>query len=259
MLIAALRSLAVNERQESKELDFKCEFYPEGSSAKEDWCEIVKDIAAFANTGGGVIVFGCDSQGRAVPFSIEKLSRLDPAKVTDQMRKYTDEHFAFIRSERVTRRRKVRLAWMIGPSEYPLIFTKDPPHTEGGKRAGPAFHIGQVYFRHGAKSEPGTPLDLRDFFDRELARRQSLLTVPVNQPQDLTLGRVGGVAGATLLRRLAMTYNRARHAAEALPRTAHGPGAVNPVGSRVLAGPARVTRPGATRRRKRARPRRKST
>lgn len=51
---------AENARRESKSLDFKREFDP---MSTPEWCEIIKDIVAFANSGGGVIVFGVNNDG----------------------------------------------------------------------------------------------------------------------------------------------------------------------------------------------------
>jgi len=46
--------------KESKHTDFKGRF---DTSKAEDWCEIVKDIVAMANSGGGSIVAGIDDDG----------------------------------------------------------------------------------------------------------------------------------------------------------------------------------------------------
>ena len=50
-----LISKALNAKRESKYIEFKSEFNPD---SPQDWCEIIKDIVALANTGGGVIIFG---------------------------------------------------------------------------------------------------------------------------------------------------------------------------------------------------------
>lgn len=48
---------AVSGKRESRSLDFKSAFDP---ASQADWCEIIKDIVAFANTGGGAIVIGLE-------------------------------------------------------------------------------------------------------------------------------------------------------------------------------------------------------
>jgi hypothetical protein len=49
---------AENARTESKLLDFKREF---DISSPAHWCDIVKHIVAFANSGRGVVVFGVNN------------------------------------------------------------------------------------------------------------------------------------------------------------------------------------------------------
>ncbi|SRR5216684_7932635 len=45
---------------ESATLDFKANLNPDST---QDWCELVKDIVAMANSGGGTIVFGVNDDG----------------------------------------------------------------------------------------------------------------------------------------------------------------------------------------------------
>ncbi len=40
---------------ETAGLDFKAAFDPK---AAQDWCELIKDVVAMANSGGGIVVFG---------------------------------------------------------------------------------------------------------------------------------------------------------------------------------------------------------
>jgi len=47
-------------KRESKHLDFKRSF---DSDSAADWCEVLKDIAAFANSGGGNILVGVNNDG----------------------------------------------------------------------------------------------------------------------------------------------------------------------------------------------------
>ncbi|MCK0103232.1 ATP-binding protein [Pseudohalocynthiibacter sp. F2068] len=51
---------AQNGVRENKTLDFKSEF---NLAQRGDWCEIIKDIVAFANSGGGVLVIGLNDSG----------------------------------------------------------------------------------------------------------------------------------------------------------------------------------------------------
>src|SRR5437867_6695518 len=77
--------------QEAADLDFKATFDPDSTG---DWCELVKDIVAFANSGGGWIVFGVNDDGTLANADLGPLRKLDPAIVVDKIEKYTDQHFA---------------------------------------------------------------------------------------------------------------------------------------------------------------------
>jgi hypothetical protein len=57
----------------------------------------------------------------------------------------------------------------VGPSDIPVVFTAHGGYAiPGGQKT--AFVKGSVYFRHGAKSEPGTTDDLRQALERKLAQ-----------------------------------------------------------------------------------------
>ncbi len=54
-----------------------------------------------------------------------------------------------------------------------MVFTSPGTYDAGGGKQKTAFGVGTVYFRHGAKSEPGTSEDLRVALERELTRIRS--------------------------------------------------------------------------------------
>ena len=51
---------------ESASLDFKSCFDPE---SKQDWCELIKDMVAMSNSGGGTIIVGVDALGTGTTVS----------------------------------------------------------------------------------------------------------------------------------------------------------------------------------------------
>ena len=53
--------------------------------------------------------------------------------------------------------------------QYPLVFIKPGTYPIDEKRQKTAFGVGTLYFRHGAKSEPATTLDLADVLERRLS------------------------------------------------------------------------------------------
>ena len=73
-------------KRESKFIDFKSAFDP---AIAGEWCELVKDVVAMANSGGGVILIGLDNGGSPSKADVKPLLELDPAKILDKIRKYT--------------------------------------------------------------------------------------------------------------------------------------------------------------------------
>lgn len=156
---------ALKAKRESKYIDFK------GSldfAEPHSWCEIVKDIIAMANSGGGVLLIGLDNMGKPTGFDPASILSLDDAVVTDRIRKYTGVQFdAFTISEE-TKAGKRLAAILIDGVSIPIVFTSPGTYAVSDKKQKTAFSVGTVYFRHGAKSEPGTTDDLRKAMERQL-------------------------------------------------------------------------------------------
>lgn len=164
---------ALSATKESKSIEFKSEF---DVGSNQDWCEIIKDMIAIANTGGGVILFGLDDSGNPTGYDPSNLLAYDPADITNKIDKYTASVFSgFDLVE--THEAATRLAALIiDEVAIPIVFRKPGTYTKGGKVQKTAFKEGSVYFRHGAISAPGTTSDLERSFQRELNRfRKSLL------------------------------------------------------------------------------------
>lgn len=113
------------------------------AASENDWRELVKDIAALANSGGGVILFGQD----VVP--------PETARIAEEFARFTTVEVDF----QVVQASKTRAAIVVEEAETPVVFPK-----------------GLVYFRHGAKSEPVTSGDLEALIKRRVtALRRSWL------------------------------------------------------------------------------------
>src|SRR5882672_10104693 len=77
--------------KESGDLDFKSSF---NSTSSHDWCELIKDIVAMANSGGGLIIFGVNDDGSPATADLKQLMAVDPATIADKIQRYTNQHFA---------------------------------------------------------------------------------------------------------------------------------------------------------------------
>jgi len=151
---------------ESASLDFKAAFDPQ---SKQDWCELIKDMIAMSNSGGGLIIVGVNDDGTpAANSDPSPLLSVDPADVTNKVHSYTDQHFAKFDIVPDTRHEKPVAVIDIGASDIPIAFTAHGGYAAPGGVQKAAFVRGSVYFRHGAKSEPGTTDDLREAIERRL-------------------------------------------------------------------------------------------
>src|SRR5437867_11418209 len=136
---------ALTAKRESKHIEFKQSFDP--SSAGE-WCELIKDLAAIANSGGGIIVFGLDSLGVPTGESVNAIAAIDPADIANKISKYTGlVDFEFeIRS--FNKKGHPLVAFVVLPAAIPLVFEKPGTYDIGSGKQRNAFGVGTVYFRH---------------------------------------------------------------------------------------------------------------
>jgi Schlafen, AlbA_2 len=114
--------------------------------------ELTRDLAALANSGGGVILIGVRRDGSPSGADVPPLSA---GVLHSSIERYTGTDFRDVEVTAVERGGTPVTAIVIGPAhEAPL------PYTANG---GTAF-----YARHGAKSVPATQADLRRFIDRRV-------------------------------------------------------------------------------------------
>lgn len=170
-------------KRESKYVEFKRWFDP---ASKSEWCEILKDIVAITNTGGGIILFGLDSRGQPVSADLSSLLALDPAKITDQVHKYTGYHFTEFDLVQAAKAGSALAALVIQGVSIPLVFQRPGTYAVAGGKQQTAFSQGTVYFRHGAKSEPGTTEDIRRSIERQLRRYSQTMASRCAQGSDGT-------------------------------------------------------------------------
>ena len=156
---------ALSAKRESKYVDFKSTL---DLAEPHSWCEIIKDIIAMANSGGGVILIGLDNAGHPSGCDPGAILDLDPALLSDKIRKYTGvdfDEFEIVEERKGDNRIAVLL---VGSVSVPVVFTKPGTYQVSEKKQKTAFANGTVYFRHGAKSEPGTTQNIRKVIERQL-------------------------------------------------------------------------------------------
>lgn len=154
-------------KEESGALDFKSSFDPKQNG---DWCELVKDIIAMANSGGGCIVIGANDDGTASGYDASVFRAIDSADIANKVHKYTGVHFTDFHVADAAIAGVPVAALSVGGVRFPIVFSAPGEYEHPPGKAKSAFRKGTIYFRHGAKSEPGTSDDLRNALERELER-----------------------------------------------------------------------------------------
>jgi hypothetical protein len=160
---------AIAATAETNAVDFKREFDP---TFEGDWCELLKDIVAIGNSGGGAIVIGVDRAGITVGVDASLAKKLDPAAIGDKIRKYTGGCQPVCTSHCATKDSKTILVLGIHGTAVPVAFEKAGTYNNKGGKPVCAFRDGSFYFRHNTKSEPGTTEDLELAIEREVSRRR---------------------------------------------------------------------------------------
>jgi predicted HTH transcriptional regulator len=132
---------AIDHRSESESVDYKASFDP---SQGAEWLELIKDVVAFANSGGGAIIVGIADSGDVVGCDITSLKKIDPAELTDKVHKYTGHQFKDFSFVPVEVEGKPLFAVLVGGVTVPLVFSKPGTYDIGGGKQRTAFSAGTV-------------------------------------------------------------------------------------------------------------------
>lgn len=117
---------------------------------------LVRDIAAMANAGGGVIV-------------LDGIAGVDEEGLHEQLADYAEPEFEAFHVVSISRNGRPATAVVVEESgNTPLVFTREGRYRASDGSEHVAFARGGLYFRHGAKSEAATGVDVRDFIRRQL-------------------------------------------------------------------------------------------
>jgi hypothetical protein len=152
---------AATAKRSSKRVALKEDF---DSGAPGDWLELVRDVAAIANSGGGVVV-------------VRSTIPLEEELLHEQLARYVEPDFESFELHDVTREGRAETAVVVDSvMGTPLVFSVQGRYRDADGREHVVFAEGGLYFRHGTRSEPPSGEDVRDFIGRQLdATRQQWL------------------------------------------------------------------------------------
>ena len=159
--VSRLLKRAAEAKRSSKRVALMEDF---DSGAPGDWRELVRDVAAIANSGGGVVV-------------VRSAILLEEELLHEQLARYIEPDFESFELHDIVRRGERETAVVVeGVMGTPLVFSAQGRYRDAESREHVVFAQGGLYFRHGAKSEPPSGADVRAFIKRQLdATRQQWL------------------------------------------------------------------------------------
>jgi hypothetical protein len=141
------------------------------TSSDRDWCELIRDVAAVANSGGGTILIRCQIGDKSSDPHCPRTIDLAASDVVHRLALHTDDSYADIRVQAVDRDSQPVVEIHVGAARFPLGFTKAGVYRDAAEppQEHQVFAAGSFYFRHGRESLPGNSADMRDFFERPLS------------------------------------------------------------------------------------------
>jgi len=159
-------SRAAEARRSSKRVALRDGF---DTRASGDWLDLVRDVAALANSGGGVVV-------------LDGVTDVDEERLHERLASYAEPEFESFTLEELTRAGRPATAIVVSPAtNTPLVFSRQGRYRGADGTEHVAFVRGGLYFRHGAKSEPATGADVRDFIKRQLDATRSQWLANIRQ------------------------------------------------------------------------------
>jgi len=129
------------EKEETETLDFKSEFDP---SRTADWCELVKDIIAMANSGGGRIVIGANDDGGPSGYDAKIFKAVDSADIINKIHKYTEQQFADFSVEANDIDGQPVVILNVRGLRFPIIFTAPGEYEIASGKPKSAFRVGTL-------------------------------------------------------------------------------------------------------------------
>ena len=123
--------------------DYKVKGPELGAGTAGEWAELAKDVLAFHNYHGGIIIFGVDNRFQTVGHSV----RLDSKLINDRVRKYIGDKFWLDYHRFNIQADQLHIGLLLVPPRGPVVlrFQRDSPCENGRhifKKGNTAFRVG---------------------------------------------------------------------------------------------------------------------
>lgn len=154
---------------ELKKIDFKEKL---DINKKGEWCELIKDIIALANCGGGILLIGVQDDGSISSYNHKTILNYDTAKIADKISGYLDIEYTEFEVVEIQRTDGKVTGILCFPSFPPRIFKKAGDYSDQHGKQKSAFQKGILYTRRGTRSIPAQSSDLLNMLNVEINNRK---------------------------------------------------------------------------------------
>jgi hypothetical protein len=172
---ALIRDLPQGGSIEGVHFELKQDFTP----GPREWAELCRDIVAFANNGGGVILLGVSDDCVRLGLGASLAGLLDSAKIVDQLRRKAPGAVVSTAYREVQYYSKCFGALTISPLAIPLIFDTEWGYNDVDSSHKLVIRPGVLYVRTPGKSSPARQADVREIWQRsvDLAAQRTLARI----------------------------------------------------------------------------------
>lgn len=163
----------------------------------KDRVRLVKEIAAMANSGGGVIVIGAEDDGTEVGIHEDLAKQLDPARIGDLLDRFLRPDRLEVKlRDRVLPNGKVVVEVVVPPvADPPLVLCRPGNYEQDGKQD-VLFPAQAVFVRRNTRAEPARREDYRQWRHEAIERARAeiieRLAMVVEAPSDARVRVVSG-------------------------------------------------------------------
>ena len=176
-VLRSFTSLSSSVRTESAHIDFKREF----RGTTKDWVNLLKDIVAMANAGGGLVIFGVDKNGSTVGIERTLADVFDPANITNKLNKYATQARITTAYAELPFYRKQFGFLIIYTAPKIIVFESDGGYQDDNGRQRKAFFRGVIYTRTPGSNTEARQTDLDGMIDKIVQDRIHSLVAKIEK------------------------------------------------------------------------------